>query len=79
MISASACFRLHSMDPSEIADQLRPHHERTFRRYLVAERALVIADALGATDAKLIATRDTARRVAAGYAELIANAKRSEP
>jgi hypothetical protein len=65
------------MEPPEIAERLRAHHERTFQRYLVAERALVIADALGATDAKLIATRDAAQRVAAGYAELVAEAERA--
>jgi hypothetical protein len=77
MISARQWFRVGAMDPTEIAARLRPHHQRAFERYLVAERALVIAGALDALDDTLTATRDAARRVAAGYAELIVKATAS--
>jgi hypothetical protein len=66
------------MEPRDIAKRLHQHHQRAFERYLAAERAVVIGQALEpVADRVLIARRDAARHVAAGYAELIAQASAS--
>ena len=64
------------MDSETIA-RLQAAHDEAFERYLVAERALLIASHLDGDDTQIRAKRDELRRLAAGYARLAANAKRA--
>ena len=64
------------MDAGAIA-RLQARHDEAFERYLVAERALWIAQHLDGDDTPIRLTRNELRHLAAGYALLAADARRA--
>jgi hypothetical protein len=64
------------MDASAIA-RLQARHDEAFERYLVAERALRIAQHLDGDATPIRLTRNELRHLAAGYAVLAANARQA--
>jgi hypothetical protein len=62
------------MDPSAIA-QLQARHDEAFERYLVAERALRIAQHLSGDPTRIRLRRNDLRHIAAGYAEMVEDAR----
>lgn len=55
----------------------RPQHRRAMDDYLVTERAIHIAAALGDAPETLIRRRDETRHLPTGYAQLVARASQA--
>ena len=63
------------MDQDTVA-RLEAAHDEAFERYLVAERALRIAQHLSGDPSRIRLRRDDLRRIAAGYAKMVERVKR---
>lgn len=61
---------------SETTARLQAAHDEAFERYLVAERALRIAQQLSGDPTPIRLRRDDLRHIAAGCAEIVENARR---
>jgi hypothetical protein len=61
---------------SETIVRLQAAHDEAFERYLVAERALRIAQHLDGDPTPIRLRRNDLRHIAAGYAEMVENARR---
>ncbi len=64
------------MDSDAAAVRLQAIHDEVFELYLVAERVLLIASRLDGDVTLLRVKRDELRHLAAGYAQLAADARR---